>query len=109
MDSVALVMARRKSARALAHEDAASSGPRERSRRDPGRLPLARRTSDTRHTRARGTNDSGAAPRRNRGRWRHDGAPPRRQASLQLGRWNKWTRLQPVQFEWEDEPQLRAV
>jgi hypothetical protein len=24
-------------------------------------------------------------------------------------RWNTWTRLQPVQFEWEDEPQPRAV
>jgi hypothetical protein len=24
-------------------------------------------------------------------------------------RWNNWTRLQPVQFEWENEPQLRDV
>ena len=24
-------------------------------------------------------------------------------------RWNNWTRLQPVQFEWEDEPQPRVV
>jgi hypothetical protein len=24
-------------------------------------------------------------------------------------RWNKWTRIQPVQFEWEDEPMPRAV
>jgi hypothetical protein len=23
-----------------------------------------------------------------------------------MTRWNTWTRLQPVQFEWEDEPQL---
>jgi len=23
--------------------------------------------------------------------------------------WNNWTRLQPVQFEWEGEPQPRAV
>jgi hypothetical protein len=22
-----------------------------------------------------------------------------------MTRWNTWTRLQPVQFEWEDEPQ----
>ena len=26
-----------------------------------------------------------------------------------MTRWNNWTRLQPMQFEWEDEPQLRAV
>jgi hypothetical protein len=26
-----------------------------------------------------------------------------------MTRWNNWTRLQPVQFEWEDEPQQRAV
>ena len=24
-------------------------------------------------------------------------------------RWNNWTRLQAVQFEWEDAPQLRTV
>lgn len=23
--------------------------------------------------------------------------------------WNNWTRLQPVQFEWEDEAEPRAV
>jgi hypothetical protein len=23
--------------------------------------------------------------------------------------WNNWTRLQSVQFEWEDEPQARVV
>ena len=26
-----------------------------------------------------------------------------------MTRWNNWTRLQPVQFEWEDEPQPRVV
>ena len=26
-----------------------------------------------------------------------------------MTRWNTWTRLQPVQFDWEDEPQTRAV
>jgi hypothetical protein len=28
---------------------------------------------------------------------------------LTMTRWNNWTRLQPVHFEWEDEPQLREV
>ena len=26
-----------------------------------------------------------------------------------MTRWNNWTRLQAVEFEWEDEPQPRAV
>jgi len=26
-----------------------------------------------------------------------------------MTRWNIWTRLQPVQFEWEDEPPPTAV
>ena len=26
-----------------------------------------------------------------------------------MSQWNKRTRLQPVQFEWEEEPQPRAV
>ena len=26
-----------------------------------------------------------------------------------MTRWNNWTRIRPVQFEWEDEPQPRAV
>jgi hypothetical protein len=26
-----------------------------------------------------------------------------------LLRWNTWTRLQPVQFEWENEPKPRVV
>jgi len=26
-----------------------------------------------------------------------------------MTQWNTWTRVQPVQFEWEDEPQPRPV
>ena len=26
-----------------------------------------------------------------------------------INRWNNWTPIQPVQFEWEDEPQPRVV
>ena len=30
-------------------------------------------------------------------------------AAATMTRWNNWTRIQSVQFEWEDEPQPRAM